>query len=157
MKKLIKQDILILLSLAAAYHPEAEKSIEAEAGKLTMQDTRDYLFLLRDGQCRISPYAEVFRTNGPEYQFWIDEPQDPASVRALHLHLTRRARDSPDGSAVVLDFPRMQETVENIHSMPYDKRQAAINSTIHYSLTHTTLCSTADFIGWLKGGDPVWT
>lgn len=148
---------MILLSLMAAYHPEAASSIEAQTGKLTMQDTRDYLLLLRNGQCRICAYADVFQPDSPEGAFWMEEPGDPATVRALHLHLTRRARDSPDGSVTVLDYAVMRDKVENISSMPYEKRQAAVNSAVHYSLTHTQFCSTADFIGWLKGGDGIWT
>lgn len=156
MKKLIKQDILILLSLIAAYHPEAEKSIEREAQKLTMQGTRDYLLLLQDGASRICPYADAFISDSPDNLFWLGPPRDAASVRALHLHVTRVARNSPEGSVVMPGHAELSDTIGRVSRLPEQQRREVISVETRQSLTRARLCSTVEFIKWLKGGDEVW-
>ena len=156
MKKLIKQDILVFLSLMAAYSPQAAGDIDFEARKLTMQETRDYLLLLRDGTCRICPYEAAFEDGCKYNRFWLYEPEDRSSVRALHLHITRCARDSPEGSIVALDYEEMRGVIESGCAVRGYERHAIIAQTIHRTLTKTQQSSTQDFIEWLKGGADVW-
>ena len=74
MKKIIKQDLVILLSLIAAYHPEARESIERASQALDCQTTREYLLLLRRGQCRVCRFEDAFQRDSPDNLFWLDTP-----------------------------------------------------------------------------------
>lgn len=115
MKKIIKQDLVILLSLIAAYHPEARESIERASQALDCQTTREYLLLLRRGQCRVCRFEDAFQRDSPDNLFWLDTPS--GDELALHLHITRNARHSPEGSAVVLDYViRVFDLVDLAHS-----------------------------------------
>lgn len=121
-----------------------------------MQGTRDYLLLLRGDQCRICQYAEAFQTGGEYNAFWLDEPHGESIIRALHLHITRCARESPEGSAVALDYEEMRGTIESAEELQGYDRHALINQTIHKTLTRAPQTSTQDFMQWLKGGSDVW-
>ena len=156
MRKLIKQNILILLSLIAATYPQAAQGIDREAKKLTMQGTRDYLFLLRGDKCRICPYADAFRSGSDDNAFWLNSPNDTGTILAMHLHIIRCARDSPEGSVVALDFEEMRDTIKSADELQGYDCHALINQSIHRTLTHTPQTSTQDFMLWMKGDTDVW-
>ncbi len=118
-----------------------------------MQETRDYLFLLRDDQCCISPFFHVFRKEGREYDFWMDAPGKTETICALHLHINRMARDSPKGSVIMLNYYGVRHAIEKISTLNEQDRQLQIAKAVHSSLTRTQQCSTLDFISWLKGGN----
>lgn len=147
MKKLIKQDLQILLALIAAYHPEVAEAIEDESKKLILQSTREYLLLIRDGQCRISPYSAVFQEGSPDNLFWVEAPAQERSVWAMHLHLTRMSRDSPEGSIVMLDYYELRYAIQC---------GVSPEAEAHRTLTRATICSTPKYIQWLKGSDETW-
>ncbi len=140
----------------AAYYPEAAGDIEYGTTKLTMQETRDYLLLIRDGMCRICPYEAVFDVGCKYNRFWMYEPADKGAVRALHLHLTRVARESPEGSIIALDYEEMRETIHAACAEEGYSRYSAITQSIHRTLTRSQQASTQDFLEWLKGGADVW-
>lgn len=154
MKKIIKQDLVILLSLIAAYHPEVRESIERASQALDCQTTREYLLLLRRGQCRVCRFEDAFQRDSPDNLFWLDTPS--GDELALHLHITRNARHSPEGSAVVLDYAAMAKSIRCIMELPDEERAAAVRGFAHRSLTHVQLCSTLDFIQCIKGGGDGW-
>lgn len=135
----------------AAYHPKAGADVLREAEKLSMQGTREYLLLLRDGACRICPFTDVLTEDSSANLFWRETAKGhlycPGAAPACY---PRRAR-LPEGSVVTLDYGDVLRSMEQTAMPSEQERKAAASEMARHSLTRCRLCSTLDFIQWLKG------
>ena len=159
MKKLIKADLSGILRLAGAYQAVEALNVEREVAVLQRSRHTDYLFLARNGRCRLSTLPAVYEPDTPDNLDWLAcRGATPWPVVALYLHTDKTVEGLPWGSVTLLDHQTAVEDVRIFSALPESQRERHIRLIIKRYQRRVTYCSMLEAIQFLKtgGGESQW-
>ena len=159
MKKLIKADLSGILRLTGAYQAVEAPDVEREVAVLQRSRHTDYLFLARNGRCRLSTLPAVYEPDTPANLDWLAcRSVTPWPVVALYLHTDKSVEGLPWGSVTLLDHRTAVEDVRIFSALPESQRERHIRLIVKRYQRRVTYCSMLEAIQYLKtgGGESQW-
>ncbi len=152
MLKLIKADLIGILTLFAEYRPQLDRnSLELDLRTLERSEDRDFLFLARREKCYLFPISQVYQLDSYAYLCWTAYlSRDHLPVDALYLHRTGTVNGRPFGTVTVLDYAASARDVERFVAPTEQSAALHIQRRIKHDRHHARIGSTMDFIQMLK-------
>lgn len=158
MIKLIKQDLTGFLRLIGEYLPALDAdSLALDIRKLMRCEAADYLFLVRREKSYLFPVEDVYEPDSyaclrwTAYTLLSDMPVD-----AFYLHVSDTAT-GPSGSIVLLDYAESAADVMRAADFTPEQRAAHLYRHIRHWQEHAKLCTFAEMMAAMGGGEPEWT